>query len=89
MDASLFYEGTLPIGHEVIHERAKPTRKHLGDDLCNSVNKANRMKVGDLLRPILLGQKCNVCGVKPMKVLRMNITKEINDTHKILCPNMT
>ena len=63
MDASFFYEGTLGVGHKVVHERTKTKSKDLGDDLRDGVDKANGPKIGNIFRAILFSQEHNVRGV--------------------------
>jgi hypothetical protein len=53
--------------------RRKSNEEHLGDDLANAMDKANGAKVGDVLRPILLGQESNVGKVKPMIIGDMEV----------------
>jgi hypothetical protein len=83
MYASLFDEHTLHIGDKIIHEQAKAKSKHFGYNPPNGMNKANGAEVGDLLRPILLGEKSNIHEIKPMKILRMKVTEEVNHPHKV------
>jgi hypothetical protein len=71
MDTSFLDKGTLCIGNKIIHARGKPRRKQLGNNLRHTMDKANRPEIGDLLRPFLLRQKSNVCGIQPMKIFDM------------------
>jgi hypothetical protein len=71
MNSSFLDKGTLNIGNKIIHARSKPRRKQLGNNLRHTMDKANRPIIGDLLRPFLLRQKSNVCGIQPMKFFDM------------------
>jgi hypothetical protein len=42
------------------------------------VNETNGSKVGDRFGPIFLRDKHDVCGVKPMKVVRVEVGEKID-----------
>jgi hypothetical protein len=52
------------------------------------MNETNGVKIGDLLRPLLLGKKGNVCGVETMEVLGVKLPKEVDEPHKIYFNNV-
>lgn len=50
--------------------RAKPCGQHLGNNnLCDGVDKSDRLKVENLLRTILFGEEYNDCRVQVLEVL--------------------
>ena len=57
MDASFFYESTLRIGDQVVHEWGKTNRQHLGNDLGDSVNEADGAEVPNPSAPSFFGSK--------------------------------
>jgi hypothetical protein len=63
MYASLFDEGTLGIGDEVIHERSQSKGKHFRNNLGDPMDEANRPKVRNVVRPVLLREEGNVGGI--------------------------
>jgi hypothetical protein len=73
MKSPFLDKSALSLGNKSIHMRRKSNEEHLGDDLANAMDKANGTKVGDVLRPILLGQESNVRKVKPMKIGDMEV----------------
>jgi hypothetical protein len=88
VDTSSLDESTLRCRNEVVHVRSKTDGHHLGNDFSHTMDQTNRAEIRNGIRPILLGQKSNVCGVEPMEIFRMKIGEKVDHPHDIMLDNL-